>query len=72
MFKLFIVSSEERNYIERIDEELNRGLELEDEIQVVNTNLIVQREKKGKSNAIQESAESLRREVRGKKGKVVT
>jgi predicted DNA-binding protein (UPF0278 family) len=64
MFKLFIVSSEERNYIERIDEELNRGLELEDEIQDANKNLIVQREKKGKSNAIQESAESLRKEVK--------
>lgn len=56
-------SSEEKEYLEKINEELMNSFKLEQDIQEVSKQLGAQREKKSKNKAVQESVDSLTREV---------
>jgi len=66
IFRLFLVSPEERDYIEKINEELHNSIKLDEDLKDTHQKLEIQRSKRIKSNAVQESAESLAREVKKK------
>jgi len=70
LLRFYVRSSEEKVYLEKINEELLNSFKLEEKIQEVSQKLGSQREKKTKNKAVQESVESLTREIEGLENKI--
>ncbi len=70
MLRLYIISSEEKSYIDKINEELLNSFKLEEDIREVSQQLGAQREKKSKNKAVQESVDSLTREIETYENKI--
>lgn len=68
--KLYLVSSVERNYVERIDEEISKGLALDNQIKEMNEILGEEKEKKRRTIPVQDNIETQLKQIQQYENKI--